>query len=112
MGLKRFLKSIAIFRNEGISTKHNPEFTMMELYQAYADYQDMMEITEEFDQLCSSKGAWGLCKLLYQEREIDFSSPWDKAEYDGCCRTVYRTWISVTLIQNGTPAGCRAGCGG
>ncbi|MFY9271754.1 MAG: lysine--tRNA ligase, partial [Thermacetogeniaceae bacterium] len=63
------------FRNEGISTKHNPEFTMLELYQAYADYQDMMEITESMISFVVQK-VLGSLKITYQGREIDFTVPW------------------------------------
>ena len=63
------------FRNEGISTKHNPEFTMMELYQAYADYEDMMEITESMISYVVQK-VLGTLKINYQGREIDFTVPW------------------------------------
>jgi len=63
------------FRNEGISTKHNPEFTMMELYQAYADYEDMMEITESMISFVVQK-VLGSLKITYQGREIDFTAPW------------------------------------
>ena len=65
------------FRNEGISTKHNPEFTMMELYQAYADYEDMMEITESMISFVVQK-VFGSLKITYQGREIDFTVPWDR----------------------------------
>ncbi|MFW5996167.1 MAG: lysine--tRNA ligase [Halanaerobiaceae bacterium] len=65
------------FRNEGMSYKHNPEFTMMELYQANADYQDMMELTEE---IISSAAAeiLGSTVISYQEEEIDLSPPWKR----------------------------------
>jgi lysyl-tRNA synthetase class 2 len=65
------------FRNEGISTKHNPEFTMLELYQAYADYHDMMDITEG---LISNvvQQVLGTMKVTFSDQEIDFSTPWTR----------------------------------
>ncbi|MGB0934654.1 MAG: lysine--tRNA ligase [Alphaproteobacteria bacterium] len=66
------------FRNEGISTRHNPEFTMMELYQAYADYSDMMDITEEICRTAAEL-ALGTTKVTFGETEIDFGSPWKRA---------------------------------
>jgi len=65
------------FRNEGVSYKHSPEFTMMECYQAYADYEDMMELTES---LMSSvvKKMFGTYLLTYQGVEINFEPPWER----------------------------------
>ncbi|NPV44850.1 Lysine--tRNA ligase [Koleobacter methoxysyntrophicus] len=63
------------FRNEGISIKHNPEFTMMELYQAYADYEDMMEITEDMISTIA-KEVLGTTRITYQGQEIDLTPPW------------------------------------
>ncbi|MGO0122971.1 lysine--tRNA ligase [Desulfothermobacter acidiphilus] len=63
------------FRNEGISTKHNPEFTMLELYQAYADYQDMMELTEELITWVA-KEVLGTWRIKYGEADIDLTPPW------------------------------------
>jgi lysyl-tRNA synthetase class 2 len=61
------------FRNEGLSIKHNPEFTMLEAYQAYADYEDMMNLTENLLKIVV-KEATGSLKITYQEKEIDFSN--------------------------------------
>ena len=63
------------FRNEGMSVRHNPEFTMIELYQAFADYNDMMELTENMvAEVC--KKVNGTTKVTYQGAEIDFMPPW------------------------------------
>ena len=63
------------FRNEGIDIRHNPEFTMIELYEAYADYNDMMEITENMMAYVCEK-VLGTTKVMYQDTEIDFTPPW------------------------------------
>lgn len=73
-GFERVFEIGRVFRNEGVSYKHNPEYTLLELYQAYADYNDVMELTET---LLSSlvKKATGSFKLVYQGQEIDFTPP-------------------------------------
>lgn len=63
------------FRNEGIDIRHNPEFTMIELYEAFADYNDMMEITENMLAFVCQK-VLGTTKVEYQGTEIDFTPPW------------------------------------
>jgi lysyl-tRNA synthetase class 2 len=65
------------FRNEGISIKHNPEFTMMELYQAYVNYKDIMEITENITAYVA-KEVIGTTKVNYQGEEIDLTPPWTR----------------------------------
>jgi lysyl-tRNA synthetase class 2 len=74
-GFEKVYELGRIFRNEGISTKHNPEFTSVEIYQAFSNYVDMMDLTEELikeivAELCGS------LKIIYQNKEIDFSKPW------------------------------------
>jgi lysyl-tRNA synthetase class 2 len=63
------------FRNEGISTQHNPEFTMMEFYQAYATYEDLMKLTEEMFVFVAGQVV-GDARIVYQGNEIDLSPPW------------------------------------
>lgn len=65
------------FRNEGIDTRHNPEFTMIELYQAYADYNDMMTLTENMVAFVAQE-VLGTTKIKYGENEIDLTPPWDR----------------------------------
>jgi lysyl-tRNA synthetase class 2 len=76
-GMERVYEIGRVFRNEGISTKHNPEFTMMELYQAYADYHDMMKLTEEMIAFIAEK-CLGTTKITYQGTEIDLTPPWNR----------------------------------
>jgi lysyl-tRNA synthetase class 2 len=76
-GLEKVYELGRVFRNEGISTKHNPEFTMIEIYQAYADYQDMMKLTEEM--VCDvAQRALGTNKVTYQGTQIDLAPPWTR----------------------------------
>ncbi|TAN29330.1 MAG: lysine--tRNA ligase [Actinomycetota bacterium] len=76
-GFERVFEIGRVFRNEGISPRHNPEFTMLELYQAYADYNDMMDLTEELishlAQLVS-----GSTIINYQGKPIDLTPPWKR----------------------------------
>lgn len=73
-----------MFRNEGMSIKHNPEYTAIELYQAYADYTDMMEITENVI-AHMAEAATGSMKINYQGTEIDFTPPWRRIDYGRVC---------------------------
>ena len=77
-GFERVYELGRIFRNEGVSTRHNPEFTSVEVYQAYADYLGMIELTESMiasvcEQVC------GGTRLTYQGTEIDLTPPWRRA---------------------------------
>jgi lysyl-tRNA synthetase class 2 len=74
-GFEKVFSMARNFRNEGIDRWHNPEFTMMEIYQAYADYNDMMELTEDiYVYVC--KKVFGTTKIQCQGKEIDFKKPW------------------------------------
>ena len=70
------------FRNEGISVRHNPEFTMMELYQAYADYEDMMNITEELTYHLVTM-LYGKDEIPYGEKTLNFKRPWKRISFYG-----------------------------
>jgi lysyl-tRNA synthetase class 2 len=74
-GMERVFEINRNFRNEGISTFHNPEFTMMEFYQAYATYEDLMAMTEELI-TSVAKDLFGSLHLSYQGQEIDMTPPW------------------------------------
>ena len=74
-GLERVFEINRNFRNEGVSVKHNPEFTMLEFYMAYATYEDLMNLTEElFSQVLSYIS--GSSVIEYQKETIDFTAPW------------------------------------
>jgi len=77
-GFERVFEIARVFRNEGLSTRHNPEFTMLELYQAYADYGDMMEITESLVAHLAEE-ITGSTVVSYGGREVDLTPPWRRA---------------------------------
>ncbi len=77
-GLERVFELGRVFRNEGISTRHNPEFTMLELYQAYADYGDMMNLVEELVAHLATE-ICGSTTISFGGREMDLAAPWRRA---------------------------------
>jgi len=79
-GMEKVFEINRNFRNEGLSRQHNPEFTMIEIYQAYADYNVMMELTEEVISLCLEKHGGGK-QVQFGELTIDFTRPWRRAKY-------------------------------
>ena len=79
-GLERVYEFSRCFRNEGISPRHNPEFTMLELYQAYGDYHDMMDLCEAFI-AGAAREVIGSEKIRFGETEIDYSTPWPRRKY-------------------------------
>ena len=100
-GLDKVYELGRIFRNEGVSTKHNPEFTMLESYEAYADYNDVMNMLEEMaSQICQQ--VLGTDKVKYGDATIDFKPPWQRlqlreavAEYSGIDFMQYPTADSL-----------------
>ena len=96
-GIERVYEIGRIFRNEGMDTKHNPEFTTVELYEAYADYNDMMDL---FEALLSSAAMdiLGTYTLSWQNEELDLSPGWPRLtmtdavrEYTGVDFTSFET---------------------
>jgi len=80
-GMEKVFEIGHVFRNEGIDSSHSPEYTLFELYQAYADYEVMMEITEELI-ATSAQAVGGGEKLPFGGVEIDYSRPWRRATYE------------------------------
>jgi lysyl-tRNA synthetase class 2 len=74
-GMERVFEIGRVFRNEGISTRHNPEFTMMELYQAFADYTDMMDLTEKLI-THAAIDATGSSVVTIDDLQVDLAQPW------------------------------------
>ncbi|MBB3909128.1 lysine--tRNA ligase [Anoxybacillus rupiensis] len=76
-GLEKVYEIGRVFRNEGVSTRHNPEFTMLELYEAYADYQDIMNLTENMIAHIAQE-VLGTTKIQYGEHEVDLTPQWKR----------------------------------
>jgi lysyl-tRNA synthetase class 2 len=98
------------FRNEGISPRHNPEFTMMEVYQAYADYTDMMTLTENLF-AHAAQVALGTTKIKYGEHDIDLTPPWPRKPMAECVTAA--TGVDFMAIDNDADArkvGRELGC--
>jgi lysyl-tRNA synthetase class 2 len=95
-GFERVFEIGRVFRNEGLSPRHNPEFTMLELYQAYADYTDLMVLTEELvahlaEELC------GTTALTYSGRPLDLSPPWRRAGLSQLVEETAGIRVDVTM---------------
>ncbi|OUV78674.1 MAG: lysine--tRNA ligase [Acidimicrobiaceae bacterium TMED130] len=77
-GFEKVFEIARVFRNEGLSTRHNPEFTMLELYEAYADWDDIMELAENLIEFLAVE-LTGSSTVSYDGKEIDLSTPWRRA---------------------------------
>lgn len=84
-GLERVFEIGRVFRNEGVDTRHNPEFTLMELYQAYTDYYGMMELTESMYRYVAEK-VCGTTKFMYRDIELDFGKPFERMTMNECIK--------------------------
>jgi lysyl-tRNA synthetase class 2 len=91
-GIEKVYEIGRVFRNEGISPRHNPEFTMLELYQAYADYRTMMDLTEGMIVACVQSFGLGM-KLPYGDATVDYSPPWKRASY----AELFREHVGVAM---------------
>ncbi|MCD6407820.1 lysine--tRNA ligase [bacterium] len=87
------------FRNEGISPLHNPEFTMLELYSAYGDYKEMMEITEKLLIFLCEK-IKGSMIMEFQGKKIDFSPPWEKIKWEEIYKNLgIEDWRNIEIVR-------------
>lgn len=93
-GIEKVYEIGRVFRNEGVDTKHNPEFTMMEVYQAYADYRTMMDLTEGMVVACIDALGGGR-QLSYGDQTINFAPPWQRASYGD----LFREHVGVALTD-------------
>jgi lysyl-tRNA synthetase class 2 len=99
-GFERVFEVARVFRNEGLSNRHNPEFTMLELYQAYADYGDMMAITEELVAHLAEQ-ILGTTTISYGGRDLDLSVPWRRATLAELTSEQVGTHVSLELGVDG-----------
>ena len=106
-GIEKVYEIGRVFRNEGISRKHNPEFTMMELYQAYGDYRTMMDLTEAVIVACVDAVSPGNRKLPYGDAVIDFTPPWQRLSYGDA----FRQYVGVDMNDRGRREDHRPGQG-
>ncbi|MDE7224499.1 MAG: lysine--tRNA ligase, partial [Acetatifactor sp.] len=84
-GMERVYEIGRVFRNEGVDTRHNPEFTLMELYQAYTDYEGMMELTESMFRYLAQT-VCGSTTITYNGMELDFGKPFERITMNDCIK--------------------------
>ncbi|MUG73415.1 MULTISPECIES: lysine--tRNA ligase [Paenibacillus] len=95
-GMEKVYEIGRVYRNEGISTRHNPEFTMIELYEAYADYQDIMKLTEEMIAHIAQE-VLGSTTISYQGQEINLAPPWRRVTMVDAIKEVVGVDFSVEM---------------
>lgn len=97
-GFERIYELNRSFRNEGLSARHNPEFTMLEVYEAYADYEDMMSLVEELI-VHLSEELLGKKKLAYQGKEVDLTPPWRRLTFRQAMKEMYEVDIEEENVE-------------
>jgi lysyl-tRNA synthetase class 2 len=95
-GFERVFEIGRVFRNEGLSPRHNPEFTMLELYQAYADYRDAMVLTEELVSYLATT-LLGTTSLVYNRRPLELAAPWRRATLDELIHEHAGVSVDITM---------------
>jgi lysyl-tRNA synthetase class 2 len=106
-GFERVFELGRIWRNEGISTRHNPEFTSIELYQAYADYHDMMALTEQLV-AGAAEQVLGTTRVTYQGTPIDLTPPWRRVTMNDLVKEAMGGFDFEALDVASDPAGALA----
>ncbi len=91
-GIEKVYEIGRVFRNEGISPKHNPEFTMMELYQAYGDYRSMMDLTEALILACINTLGEGTVRP-FGTHQVDYKAPWQRSTYSD----LFQQYVGVAM---------------
>lgn len=108
-GFERVFEMGRIFRNEGISTRHNPEFTTLELYQAYVDYSDMMALTESLVAYVAEQ-VLGTTTITYQDKTIDLTPPWTRITmHDAVEKATGVDFTTFSSFEDGKAAAEKAG---
>ena len=98
-GLERVYEIGRVFRNEGLDTRHNPEFTLMELYQAYTDYHGMMDLTENLYRHVAQE-VLGTTKIVYNGVEMDLGKPFERITMvDAVKKYAGMDWNEVETLQ-------------
>ncbi len=98
-GMEKIYEINRSFRNEGISTLHNPEFTMLELYSAYDDYQEMMNLTENLIS-CIVREIFNKDEIEFEDKKINFCSPWKKIYWQDCLKNIgVNDWKDIKSVK-------------
>ncbi|MEX0270766.1 lysine--tRNA ligase [Leptolyngbyaceae cyanobacterium UHCC 1019] len=108
-GFEKVFELGRVFRNEGISTRHNPEFTTLEVYQAYADYNDMMTLTEAIV-TTAAQDVLGTLKITYQGEPVDLTPPWRRVTmHEAVKEQTGIDFAAFTTLEEAKAAATQAG---